>query len=507
LPANFATPVPVPSTAGEDSGPPEAGLAARVASGPGAWEDEDWLADLRRESLLESLLADGTIAAAAAAEHGHQLERALNAEVTALCLVTGALFPVLGYDSVLALVFGLPGVPVRPGTPVATGPAYSKARARSGEAPAQAMFEADAARDGIPAGEDGTAFGLELTQIDGTTLELFNDPALAEEFGVPGPGAKPLLRLVGLLHPGTRRWRAAVVGRYLDGENALADGLQDAYGPGQLNLADRGFFSMDRWIRFSGTGAHLLWRVKNGAKCVPFKTLKVLKDGSELVLLRESSGMRARRRKAAGDGSLPFLPDTAARLACFTVLTRTRSGRTKTTQVRLLTTLLDPDLCPAAELAVLYQKRWLIEIAFLHLKRTVRGTGRVLRGRSAALARQEAWALLLAHNMIARLAARAGAAAGLSPGQICFTAVLSLARAAVTAVTCCAHCGKRPASANAPLAGLDAAILALPPGRADRQRTSGRTAAQRRTWASEPADYTLTIIPSNLPKTDVSPGS
>jgi hypothetical protein len=500
-------PVPVPSTSGEAAGPPAAGLAVRVASGPGTWEDEDWLADLRRESLPEALLADGTITAAAAAEHGHQLERALNAEVTALCLVTGALFPVLGYDSVLALVFGMPGIPVRPGTPVPTGPAYSKARARSGEAPARAMFEKDAARDDIPAGEDGTAFGLELTQIDGTTMELFNDPALAEEFGVPGPGAKPLLRLVGLLHSGTRRWRAAVVGRYLDGENALADGLQDAFGPGQVNLADRGFFSMDRWIRFSGTGAHLLWRVKNGAKCVPFKTLKVLKDGSELVLLRESSGMRTRRRKTAGDSTLPSLPDTVARLVSFTVLTRTRSGRTKTTQVRLLTTLLDPGLYPAADLAVLYQKRWIIEIAFLHLKRTVRGAGRVLRGRSADLVRQEAWALLLAHNIIAGLAARAAAAVGLPAGQIIFTAVLSLARAAITSDTCCPHCRKRPTRENDPAAALDAAILEVPPGRAGRQRTSGRTAAQRRTWTSEPADYTLTIVPSNLPKTDVSPGS
>jgi hypothetical protein len=500
-------PVAVPSTSGDDAGPPEAGLAARVAAGPGLWEDEDWLADLRRESLPESLLAGGTIAAAAAAEHGHKQERALNAEATALCLVTGALFPVLGYDSTLALVFSMPGLPVRPGTPVPTGPAYSKARARSGEAPARAMFGHDAARGGIPAGPDGTAFGLEITQIDGTTLELFNDPLLAEEFGVPSPGAKPLLRLVGLLHSGTRRWRAAVIGRYLDGENALADGLQDVFGPGQLNLADRGFFSMDRFIRFSGTGAHLLWRMKNGAKCVPFKTLDVLKDGSELVLLRESGGMRSRRRKAAGDPALPSLPDTIARLVCFTVLTRTRGGRVKTAQIRLLTTLLDPGLYPAGELAALYQKRWLIEVAFLHLKRTIRGTGRVLRGRSAALARQEAWALLLAHNMIAALAARAAATAGLAPGQITFTAVLSLARAAATADTCCPHCGKRPTSQNAPLAGLDTAILALPPGRAGRQRTSGRTAAERQKWISEPADYTLTIVPSNLPKTDVSPGS
>jgi hypothetical protein len=105
--------------------------------------------------------------------------------------------------------------------------------------------------------------------------------------------------------------------------------------------------------------------------------------------------------------------------------------------------------------------------------------------------------------MIAGLAARAAATAGLTPGQVTFTAVLSLARAAITADTRCPHCGKRPASANAPLAGLDAAILALPPGRADRQRTSGRTAAERRTWTSEPADYTLTIVPSNLPKIDV----
>jgi hypothetical protein len=369
------------------------------------------------------------------------------------------------------------------------------------------MFGADAARGDIPAGPDGTAFGLQITQIDGTTLELFNDPQLAEEFGVPSPGAKPLLRLVGLLHSGTRRWRAAVIGRYLDGENALGDGLQDAFGPGQLNLADRGFFSMDRWLRFSGTGAHLLWRVKNGAKCVPFRTLDVLKDGSELVLLRESAGMRSRRRKTAGDPGLPPLPDTTARLICFTVLTRTRSGRTKTAHIRLLTTLLDPGLYPAAGLAALYQKRWLIEIAFLHLKRTVRGTGRVLRGRSAELVRQEAWALLLAHNMIAGLAARAAATAGLAPGEITFTAVLSLTRAAVTADTCCPHCHRRPASGNAPIARLDAAILALPPGRADRQRTSGRTAAERQKWISEPVDYTLTIIPSNLPKTDVSPGS
>jgi hypothetical protein len=501
-------PVLVPSTSGDDPAPPGAAdLAARVAAGPGLWQDEDWLADLGRESLLEALLAGGALAAAAGAEHGHRLDRALNAEVTSLCLVAGALFPVLGYDGVLALVFGLPGVPARPGTPVPSGPAYSKARARHGEAPARAMFGHDAAQAGVPAGDDGTASGLEITQLDGTTLEMAPEPALAAVFGVPAKGTRPLLRLAGLLHSGTRRWIAAAIGGYHDSENTLADQLTPHFGPGQLNLADRGFFAMYRWIALSATGAHLLWRARNGAKSVPYKTLDVLKDGSELVVMRESSNMRARRRKTAGDPALPPLPDTIARLISFTMLTRTRSGRTRTSQIRLLTTLLDPGLYPAAELAALYARRWQIEVAFLHLKKTVRGTGRVLRGRSETLVRQETWALLLAHNMIAGLAARAAATAGLSPGQITFTAVLSLARAAITADACCPHCGRRPASADEPLAALDAAILAVPPGRTGRQRTSGRTRAERRKWTSEPATYTLTIVPSNLPKTDISPGS
>ena len=115
---------------------------------------------------------------------------------------------------------------------------------------------------------------------------------------------------------------------------------------------------MDRWIRFSATGAQLCWRVKNGARSVPFKTLKTLPDGSELVLLHESNGMLAKRRRDAGDKNAPRLPDTVARLIQFTVVTRTRSGRVKASTIRVLTTLLNHDEFPAAEIAALYAERW-----------------------------------------------------------------------------------------------------------------------------------------------------
>jgi Transposase DDE domain/Insertion element 4 transposase N-terminal len=497
-------PVPVPS--GVSAGQGDDPLAARVAAGPGMWDGEDWLAELRRDGLIGELLASGTIGRAAAeGGHGHRLERALTAEMTLLCLAAGALFPGQGYDMILARAFSMPGTRVRPGTPVPTGPAFSQARTRLGEQPMRRAFELDAARDDVPLAAGGTAFGLELVIFDGTTLDLFNCPGLAAEFGVPDGGKHPKLRLVALLQAGTMRWKAAAIGGYRDGENALADQLEGALGPGQLSLADRGFFSMGRWLRFSAAGAHLLWRVKNAARSVPFRLLRTLKDGSGLVLLRESSNMLRRRRREAGDRTLPRLADTVARLVCFTVVTRTRRGRTKTAAIRVLTTLLDPDAFPAAEIAALYAARWQVETAFLHLKKTVRGAGRVLRGRSAALARQEAWALLLVHNMIAALAAEAAVTAGAGLAAVSFTAVLSLAREHVAADTCCRHCGQRPTSGGDPRARLTSAIAAQPLNRQDRKRTSGRTTAERGKWPTEEADYDLTIVPSNLPKADTSP--
>jgi hypothetical protein len=231
----------------DDPEPGSEALAARVAAGPGLRDDEDWLAELRRDGLIGELLAAGTIGQAAAeGGHAHRIERALTAEMTMLCLAVGSLLPSQGYDMILARAFSMPGTRVRPGTPVPTGPALSQGRARLGEQPMRRAFELDAARGDVPLAAGGTASGLGLVIFDGTTLDLSGCPELAAESGVPEGGRHPKLRLVALLQAGTMRWKAAAIGGYHDGENTLADDLEEHYGPGQLNLADRGFFSMDR---------------------------------------------------------------------------------------------------------------------------------------------------------------------------------------------------------------------------------------------------------------------
>jgi hypothetical protein len=479
-------------------------MAARIASGPGFWTD--WLAELDRQGLLEELLAEGVIARALReAPPGHKYDRVLTAKMTVICVLVACLFPGAGYDSVLATAFGLPRLRLRPGAGIPSGSAFSQSRKLLGEQVMKRVFELDAAVTDADLGVGLLWKGMAVTAIDGTTMELARNGVLEGEFGTPADGARPLLRVTAHVRTATFRWIGAAIGGYHDGENALADQLEDSFGPGILNLADRGFFSMHRWIRFSARGADLAWRIKNGAKSVPLTTIRTLPDGSELVMLHESEGMRARRRRATGDRHAERLPDTIARLVTFTVTTATRGGRTKTTRMRVLTTLLDHQAYPAREIAVLYAERWRIEIAFLHLKKTVRGPRRPLRGQSPELARQEAWTLLLIHNIVATATARAAGSAGLDPGLIPFTAVLGLVRSHVAADTCCRHCGHRPASADAPLASLDAAIFALPRHRQGRQRTSGRTAAERRTRHTEEVTYTIDIKKSNLPKWDTTP--
>jgi hypothetical protein len=179
----------------------------------------------------------------------------LTAKMTVICVLVACLFPGAGYDTVLMTAFGLPGLRSRPGAQIPSGSAFSQARKLLGEQVMQRLFELDAAVADADLGVGLLWKGLEVTAIDGTTMELARNGVLEDGFGTPAEGARPLLRVTAHVRTATFRWIGAAIGGYHDGENALADQLEGSFGPGILNLADRGFFSMHRWIRFSAAGA------------------------------------------------------------------------------------------------------------------------------------------------------------------------------------------------------------------------------------------------------------
>lgn len=351
-----------------DRGDDESRLRRTVVAGPGGTVEVD---DAVLGGILGSL-ADTTVISAglAAAGHTDQRSRVLTGVVTVAAILGLCLFRRENYDLVLARVLTGSRRAIDGGPP--TGQALSAARTRLAPQTMQAVFER-AATIMPPAAAGSYAFGLLLTAFDGTVFDLAATADITAQFATPSAGRFPQARLVTLVACGTRWVLAARLGSSALSEQHLVDQLADALAPGTLNLADRNFFSMARWVRFTTTGAHLAWRVKNGAKSLPARIMRVLSDGSAMVRLRESDAMLTARRARTGDRNLPRLPDTLARLVEFTLAVTDSTGRTRISRFRILTTLLDHEQYPADQIAAIYAERWQAEVIYLRVKSTLRG--------------------------------------------------------------------------------------------------------------------------------------
>jgi hypothetical protein len=447
---------------------------------------------------LWPVVADPEVIGQALAVVGHvdARRRVLTAAVTAMIVLGLCLFRRESAAVVTGRVTGrIPRTRIE-GTPSAAG--VSKARGRVPQQVMQEVF-AISARVMPPTGAQCYTFGLLVTAIDGTVFDLADTDAMRARFTTPSKGRFPQARMVALVACGNRWILAARIDSSGVSEQVLADSLISELRPGTINLADRGFFSMDRWIRAAATGAHLLWRVKNGARSLPARLDQTLSDGSARVVLHESDAMLTRRRKTCGDKGLTRLAPVLARLVEFTVTSRDRTGqRTKTSRYRVLTTLLDHTRYPAGQIAALYAERWQIELVYGRLKTTLREPGTRLRGQTPELAYQELWALLTVYNALVRLAVSTAVDLNVDPDQVSFTAVLALTRNLLSADRGpCVNCGHHDPD---PTITLITAIASQQLNRHDRQRNGPRTPTERRTQRTRDVTYEIAITPPDLPK-------
>jgi hypothetical protein len=161
------------------------------------------------------------------------------------------------------------------------------------------------------------------------------------------------------------------------------------------------------------------------------------------------NGQRRRRGSTLGPDTGP-LPGITVRVIEFWLTVATEDGGTRTERYRLITTLLDWRAAPAPALAAGYAWRWAAETGFAELKTSLHGPGRILRGRTPDLARQELRAFLAVCQAIRAVIALAGAGTGLDPGRISFTAALHAIRRTLP---------RARTSPDAALAETEAAIL------------------------------------------------
>lgn len=366
-------------------------------------------------------LVDEVIAATGRRE---QRNRLLPAHLTVYYVLAMTLFSSAGYEEVMrSLTEGLAWASdgdERYELPSQV--AISKARARLGPEPLAELF----ARACVPLATADTpgAFyrGRRLLSIDGTTIDVADTEANAKKFGRAGTGrgdgsAFPQLRMVALGECGTHAIIAAAVDSYDVGEVTLAKQVVTALRPGMLCLADRGFTAFPLWDKASSTGADLLWRAKSNAV---LPVLQRFADGSFRSEIVATPDKRTRER---------VLP---VRVIEYTLEDAGRPGA-EGTRYRLLTTILDPDDAPAAELARLYAQRWEIESVFDELKTHQRGPRVVLRSRTPAGAYQEAWGYLCVHYAIRALIHTAARHGDHDPDRVSFTRALHATRRSVRA--------------------------------------------------------------------------
>ena len=345
--------------------------------------------------------------------------------VLGLCLFSGAdsMGPP-GYRSVMRWLTN--GLRHPDGAGLPTSSALTRARQRLGARPLELLF---GLRCGplAAAGTPGAfAFGLRLAAWDGTGIDAADTPANTAAFGgVQGGG--PQLRLLALIECGTH----ALIGAVFDGvtrasEQKLARRLLPALGPGMLLLADRNFPGWELWGLAAGTGADLAWRIK---KNLVFTPLQVLPDGSFLsVMPTPAENNRLGQARAAGR-TPPGPPEGhLVRIIEYTVTVRAAGGATRIELFRLVTTLLDHQLAPAAELAALYHERRESENGYAELKTRLRGAAFILRSRSPELVCQEMFAFLTVYQALCALEAEAARQAGIDPDRISFTVTVRVAR-------------------------------------------------------------------------------
>ncbi len=194
------------------------------------------------------------------------------------------------------------------------------------------------------------------------------------------------------------------------GEQTLARAVLGSLRQGMLLLADRGFYGVDLWREAAATGADLLWRVR---KDLVLPVVEQLPDGSYLTEVFDRSDIHHTRR------------GVPVRAMEYTI-----AGHEGV--CRLITTILDPDKAPAAELAALYAQRWEFESTLDEIKTHLGGPHLVLRSQHPEGAEQELYGFLLVHHAIRQLMHQAARQADQDPDRISFIRSLRVARRQVT---------------------------------------------------------------------------
>jgi len=266
-----------------------------------------------------------------------------------------------------------------------------------------------------PAMDDtGRWRGHRTFHVDGSSFSMPDTPELQLEFGQPGkqkPGCGfPVAHILTLFHAGTGFLLKVLAAPLRTHDMDQVVQLHPEMQAGDVLIGDRAFCSFAQFALLLGRQLHGLFRAHqrliidfqpgrphNGPgrrrrKGLPasrwLKRLGVCDQLVEYFKPKKKPDWMSEAEFAA------LRPSIMVRELRYQVLQR--GCRTK--QVTLVTTLLDPQLYPAQELADLYGQRWQIETNLRHLKQTMKMD--VLHSKTVAGVLKELTMFALVYNLV-----------------------------------------------------------------------------------------------------------
>jgi Insertion element 4 transposase N-terminal/Transposase DDE domain len=343
-------------------------------------------------------------------------QRDLPAHVMVYYVIALALYMQSSYREVLrCLLEGVqwlldPSVTVK----VAGKSGISQARTRLGWEPVRQLHDAVVKPIAVRATRGAWYRQWRLVSIDGSTFDVADEAANDAAFGRPGASrgssAFPQIRFVSLVENGTHVLFGSRMAGHGTGEITLAKAVLASLQPGMLCLADRQFFGFELWNLARDSGADLLWRIKKNRRLAREKRLP---DGSCLSHIYPSEQDWRRKTNGVPVRVIDYCLDGVADAEPI---------------YRLVTTILDPEKAPAAQLAALYHERWEIETALDELKTHLRGARIVLRSKTPDLVRQEFYGLMMAHFAVRGLMHEAALKADDDPDRLSFLHAVRVVR-------------------------------------------------------------------------------
>lgn len=339
-------------------------------------------------AALEELLPD-TEVEAICRQVGHAWRsRQLPPGPTVRSIVYRSLHPDHSISAVLADLAALQG----PDFETPTGSAWCQARSRLPEEVLTQLIVRRAGDCRRRFGKDHRWKGCWIFRIDGTTISMPDTPSLADAFGYSssnhGPSRFPVARLTFIELAGLNVLWNYRLDEYRRSEQAQLYAMWNSLPAGCICLMDRKFCSF-----------YILATLRR-RRMDAVTPLHQNRDPQKLIAQGRALGpddwlvpleVQPHTRKSYDDPSLPKV------LSVRLIRVRFRHGRELKT-LWLVTTLMDPVMYPAAEIAELYRTRWGIETRLDSLKTTLEMN--VLRSKGPEAARREVAAILLGHNLV-----------------------------------------------------------------------------------------------------------